>query len=401
MSQQPAGPAGNGHAAPGDPLERARALLPQIAAAAPQIERERRIPEPLLTAMLEAGLFRLLVPRSLNGGEVDPLTFLRVMELVAGADASAAWCLCQTGVCGLTAAFLAPEAAREIFGPQRAVLAWGFGFSGKAVAAPGGYRVTAGWGFASGGHHATWLGGQCYIQEADGSPRLNSSGAPVGRTMLFPAAAATLSDVWDVMGLRGTGSDSYAVNDLFVPEAHTVARNNQRERRESGPLYTLTTDNLFSSGFASVALGVARSMVEAFIQLAREKTPRGYRGPLGENAETQSDLAQAEAKLRAARFFLHGAVGDAWASVLRSGQALTLEQRIAIRLAATHAIHQAKQVASWAYEAAGSTAIFAANPFERRFRDIHSIAQQVQGRKSHFQTVGKFMLGQEIELNFL
>lgn len=382
-------------------LERVRALSPGIAAAAERIERDRRIPEPLLGEMIDAGLFRLLLPRSVGGAEAHPLIFMRVVEAIAGVDASAAWNIGQNAVCAMVAAYLSPEAARHIFGGGRTILAWGpAGPDARAVAADGGYRVTGNWSFASGGRHATWLGGYCPIHEADGTPRRSPNGAVVRRVMLFPAEAAAISDVWHVIGLRGTASDSFAVEDLLVPHAHTVVRDDLSENREPGWLYRFTTMNLFSCGFASIALGVARSMLDALVRLAAEKTPRGMSNPLRESAAIQSEVGQVEAGLRSARTYLMQSMSEICDAVQQTSE-LTLEQRMTIRLAATHAIHQARHAGDFAYEAAGASAIFAANPFERRFRDLHAIAQKLQGRKSHFETVGKYLLGLEADTAFL
>ena len=158
-----------------------------------RFERERRLPSALLAALIDAGLFRLLLPRSLDGAEVDPVTFVRVIEAVSSADASTAWCLCQTAGCSMVAAYLRPAVAREIFGRDpRAILAWGPASEARAIAVDGGYRVTGTWNFASGGRHATWLGGYCPIGAPDGTLRRGEDGTPVGRTMLFPATSATM-----------------------------------------------------------------------------------------------------------------------------------------------------------------------------------------------------------------
>ncbi len=147
-------------------------LAPQIGGWADQAEQERQLPQPLLAALIDAGLFRLLLPRSLNGAEVDPVTFVEVIEEVAKLDASSAWCLCQASGCSMVAAYLRPDVAAAIFGNDpRAILAWGPGLDARAVAVEDGYRVTGTWSFASGGRHATWLGGACPIYEADGTPR--------------------------------------------------------------------------------------------------------------------------------------------------------------------------------------------------------------------------------------
>ena len=387
-------------AAPGI-LDRVRALLPEIAAYADETERERRIAAPLVAAMLEAGLFRMLLPRPFNGFETDPLTFITAIEEIAKADASTAWSLCQTAVCAMAAAYLPAETAMEIFAHDpKAVLAWGPGPTGRGVAAPGGYRVSGNFAFASGGRHATWLGAHVPIYEPDGSPRRTPAGAQVVRTVLFPASAAPMSDIWHVLGLRGTGSDAYAVSDLFVPESHAFGRDDPADRRYPGPLYALPTTSLYACGFASLALGLARALLDAFVALALEKTPRGYKHALRDSAVTQTEIAEAEAKLRAARFYLRGTLGDVWSSVERMN-APSIDQRMAMRLAASQTLKEAIGVGNFAYHAAGATAIFESHPFERRFRDLHTVAQQVQARRSHFETVGKYLLGVDYDTVFL
>jgi len=373
-------------------LLRARALAPEITACADQIEQDCRLPEPLLTALVDAGLFRLLLPRTFGGAEVDPVTFVQVIEEVAKADASTAWCLGQAAGCSMAAAYLTPAAGREIFGNARTVVAWGPGPEALAVPVEGGYRISGTWSFASGVRHATWLGGYCPIWEPDGTPRRRADGTHEGRTMLFPAASATLRDVWHVVGLRGTGSDAFSVADLFVPESHAVARDEASERAESGPLYRLSSLSLYASGFAGVALGIARATLDALVGLARDKTPYKLTQPLRENAVVQSQVAQAEARLRSARLFLLASLEDIWREIGRPEHP-TLADRVLIRLASTYAIHEARAVVETAYHGAGATAIFTGNAFERRLRDMHALTQQLQGRQAHFETVGRFFLG--------
>jgi alkylation response protein AidB-like acyl-CoA dehydrogenase len=382
------------------PIERVRALAPLIEAEAEETERQRKVTEKLQTALQEAGLFRLLLPRPFGGEEVDPVTFIEMIEEVAKHDASTAWCMGQNGVTAMTAAFVAPEVAREIFANPHAILAWGPGPGAKAVKVAGGYRVTGNWAFASGGRHATWFGGYCQIVGEDGAPLKNAQGGPLTRTMLFPAASAPMTDIWNVIGLRGTGSDAFAVQDLFVPEAHSFQRDDMSERKYQAPLYLFPTNAVFAGTFACVALGIARALLEAFMALATEKTPRGFKRPLAENAVVQSRVAECEARLRAARRLIIGSYQEIWTRVQETG-ALDLEQRFTIRLCATHTIQEAKLVAETAYDLCGATAIFASSPFERRYRDIRTVTQQLQGRFSHYETVGRHMLGLEADLMFL
>jgi len=374
-------------------LERARAFVPQLAAAAPEIERQRELPEAVVAAMVERDFFRMLLPRSIGGTELSPGPYVRVVEEIAKGDASAAWCLNQGAGCSMTAAYLDPAAAKEVFGGPRGILAWGPG-PGRARIVEGGYRVTATWSFASGSHNATWLGCHVPIYDENGTQLLHPDGSPVIRTPIFPKSCAEMTDIWHVIGLRGTGSDKYSVTELFVPATYVAARDDDSTRREDGLLYRFSSLQLYASGFAGVAMGIAGSALDAFIELARDKVPFRGKSTLRDNNVVQSQIAQAEARLRSARAFLYQSLEEITAEVERAGH-ITLDQRMVIRLASTFAIHQSMSVVDMAYHAAGSTAIFEENPFERRFRDIHTVSQQLQGRREHFETVGQYLLGLE------
>src|SRR6266404_2200497 len=191
---------------PVDYLDRAREIAPMLAAAADEIEERRELPERIVKALIERGFFRMLLPRSLGGAELDPVTYVQVLEEIAKADPSTAWCLGQNSGCSMTAPYLDPAVAREIFGPPRGILAWGpeLPGAGRGVAVDGGIRVTGRWGFATGSRHATWLGAHVPIFEPDGTPRLNPNGRPFVRTVLFPKTSAEIIDNWQVIGPRGT-----------------------------------------------------------------------------------------------------------------------------------------------------------------------------------------------------
>lgn len=384
-----------------DIVDRARALAPRVASFADDIERERRLPAPVLDLLHEVQLFRLLLPRSQGGLETDPVTFFRVIEAIAAADASTAWCLGQAGGCAMAAAYLDSPVARRVFGDPRAVLAWGPGPKAKAIVVSDGYRVTGVWAFASGGRHATWVGAQCPIFEADGRPRLESDGKPVLRTMLVPASEVEWTDIWNVVGLRGTASDQFALTDHFVRHDHSITREFEKECREPGPLYRMSALTCYELGFAGVALGLARACLDVFVDVAGNKIPRGMKSPIRDNAVVQSGAAQAEVRVRAARTFLLQSVQQIWKEVEQPGGVLTLEHRMTLRMASTHAIHSARDAVDFAYNAAGTTAIFESHPLERRFRDMHTVTQQLQGRSSHFETVGAYLLGGEPDLTFV
>jgi alkylation response protein AidB-like acyl-CoA dehydrogenase len=257
---------------------------------------------------------------------------------------------------------------------------------------PGGYQVKGTWGFASGNRHATWMGGHCRIIEADGSVRQDAEGNQVERTMIVKREKVRFHDVWNVVGLRGTNSDTYSFDDLFVPEEFSVCRDTDDQRRVHGPLYQFTTTNLYASGFAGVSMGLARGLLDAFTDMAKKKTAAAMTRPMRESEVIQNGIAQCEAKLRSAGAWLVEVLDEAHDYAATHGH-ITMNERALIRLATTSAIHRAKEVAEWAYHEAGASAIMTGGPFERRMRDIHASAQQVQGRSAHLEMCGQHFLG--------
>ena len=374
-----------------DPVAQARALGPAIEAAAPGIEATRRIPPDLATALHRARLFRMLLPRSVDGDEVHPATYLRAIEAVARHDASVAWNIFVGNSSVLIAAYLAPDIAAEIFADPRAVVAWGPPNGTVAAAVPGGYRVSGRFDFASGCRLATWMGVHCQVREADGTLRPNHLGRPAVRTLLFPADQARLLDNWNPIGLRGTASDSYTVEDVFIPEAFSSTREDPTLRREPGALYAFTQQGLYAVGVAGVALGTADAMLRQFVALAAGKTPRGL-ALLADDAQVQAEVARATAKLGAARAWLVEMLAE-MVEAADPDEPLPVAERARLRLGCSHAIHAAIEVADFTYKAAGVDAIFPGSPFERRFRDIHTLSQQIQSRGAHFAAVGQVLLG--------
>jgi len=291
----------------------------------------------------------------------------------------------------LIAAYLEPAVNRAIFADPRSIVAWGPPNASRASAVEAGYRLTGKWDFASGCRQARWMGAHCHVLEADGSLRLNRLGRPTVRTLLFPASDATLLDTWQTIGLRGTASDSYSVNDVFVSEAFSTTREDPTLRRASGPLYAFTQQCLYATGVAAVAFGIARAMLSEFITLASRKAPRGL-ARLADNAVVQADVARAEARLGSARAYLIETLTTIYAHADDMAP-IEVADRARVRLACTNAIQSAAEVADFAYKAAGVDAIFPGSPFERRFRDMHTLSQQIQARGAHFESVGQVLLG--------
>ncbi|MGH6769587.1 MAG: acyl-CoA dehydrogenase family protein [Xanthobacteraceae bacterium] len=377
-------------------IARARGLIPTIKAAADRIERDREIPRDVLDAMHDARLFRMLIPLSYGGEEIEPTDFFQVMETVAMADASVAWCLGQNSGVSISAAYLDPKVAQELFGDPRATVATGApSAAAKAVVVDGGYRVTGHWHFASGSRHSHWMGGHSTIYEPDGSPRLGPGARPLDqRTMYFPKSKATIIDTWQVVGLRGTGSDDYKVTDLFVPEAYSFTRESDADRRETGALYRFSIFNMFGAAFCAVALGIARTVLDDLIALVKSKKAHSSGKLLAENNFIQTQIGLSEAKLGAARAYVIDTYSRFYEQATAGGK-VTPQQRLAARGATCFAIHQAREVADFAYQSAGANAIFDKNPFERRFRDLHTVTQQSQAHMENFEAFGQSLLGIE------
>ncbi len=382
--------------APPDLLEATRALRPLIEAEAPRIEETRRITPAVVDALRGAGLYRMLVPKSLGGMELSLNAYSEVMQEVAAADASTAWCLSQnSGICRVSA-YLPPDGAQEVFGSPDTVLSWGNGL-GTARKVEGGYVLTTRLQTSSGCHHATWLGCQdAEIADEHGNVDPSTRGRKHGGILFFPASEAQIEDVWQVSGLRGTGSDTYSVTELFVPERHRALE----KPFEKNPLYVFSTTNIFSIGFASVCLGIARASLDAFEALAGGKTSRGAPNAMREQTRIQGVIGRNEAHLRSVRAYLHDTIAQAWQQVGRRHR-LDMRTRIDLRLATTYTMQRCAAVVDAAYTTAGSTAIYTSNAFERRFRDMHAATQHIQARDDHFENAGKYLLGGEPDQGWL
>ncbi|HEY3791409.1 MAG TPA: acyl-CoA dehydrogenase family protein [Bradyrhizobium sp.] len=374
-----------------DPAARARELGAEIAASADEIERTRRIPEALLARLHDSRLFRMLLPRSAGGDETEPAVYVAAVEELARHDASVGWLVFVNNSSALIAAYLEPATNQIIFADPRGTVAWGPPNASRARAVDAGYRLTGRWDFASGCRQARWIGAHCHVLEADGALRLNRFGRPTIRTLLFPTSEVTLLDTWQTIGLCGTASDSYSVEELFVPEAFSTTREDPTLRRERGPLYAFTMQCLYATGVAAVAFGIARAMLSEFIALASRKAPRGL-ARLADNAVVQAEVARAEARLGSARAYLIETLSAIYAQASEVAP-IEVADRARVRLACTNAIQGATEVADFAYKAAGVDAIFPGSPFERRFRDMHTLSQQIQARGAHFESVGQILLG--------
>jgi alkylation response protein AidB-like acyl-CoA dehydrogenase len=379
-------------------IEAAKALAPQIKAAAEEIEQSRRLPSALVDAIARAGLFRLWIPRALGGEESDPAILVRAVEEVSRADGAAGWCLAIGGELGAFGGYLPAEAAREIYGSDPLVRTAGaFRPFGNAAVVEGGYRVTGRWPLGSGCQHSQWIVGGCRILDGD-RPRLRPDGTPVVRILFFPAADCEILDTWHSIGLRGTGSHDFAVNNVFVPAARSLSF--REPPVEQGPLYALPTIALFATALAAVPLGIARHAIDLLTELAETKIASRSRQSLREDATMQIALGRAEALLRAARGFLYQTLDESWQTV-SGGQKLSIAQRAMLWLASTHAADAAKQAAELMFSAGGSASPYTAGGLERCLRDIHAAGQHATLALGNYQMAGQAFLGLDMQATVL
>jgi alkylation response protein AidB-like acyl-CoA dehydrogenase len=379
------------------PLEAARDLAPLLAARAADIEEARRLPADLATTMADAGLFRLAIPKGLDGHELPPAAMAEVLEAVARGDASAGWCLMIGATTALVAAYLPRAHAEPILGPRAVITGGVFAPTGRAVAEDDQWRVSGRWAWASGSANCHWLVGGAVLVE-DGAPLLDSAGRPRHRMMLMPRAEVELLDTWHAAGLKGTGSGDMATTDLLVPRDRSVSLVEDRPV-ETGPLYRFPAFGLLAVGIAAVASGNARAALDAAAVGLRARKLPGTGRTAADRATAQADLARAEGALGAARAGLFAAIGQAW-SEAEAGE-IALVTRARLRLAATHLTRTAADVTRAAYDLGGGAALYLESPLQRRFRDAHAMTQHLMVQPGTFELAGRVLLGIETDTAML
>jgi len=376
---------------PHDVVATALNLVPRIRAMREELQTARRVPPSLVQALAEAGLFQLHLPGSMGGPELPPLTTFRVIEEISKVDGSVGWCtMIANGAC-FFASRLRAEVGRELFGqPPDARIAGSLRPEGKAYPVDGGYRVQGRWDFASGIDHARWLLCTCTVMDGDAS-RLTPAGTPELRYLLVPANVATIADTWSVVGMCGTGSHDFIVDDVFVPTPHTFSFTEAPD--EVGALYhprllliVAWTDTVGN------ALGIARGAIDACIELATYRRSTSAATLLRDRPLVQTRIGEAEAILNAARTYVIDAVGTVWEAVC-AGVPDPGREIAQARLAITHGMHEAVRAVDLVFHAAGTNALYRKYPLERYFRDIHAAVQHAAGLPIHYESAGKVLLG--------
>ena len=377
-------------------LEAARRLAPMVRENADQIDAARELPKPVFHALADAGFYLMCVPRAVGGLEIDFPTYIQVIEELGKADASTAWTVSQGANWATYSARMSREAAREIWiDTPRSVISNTPAPTAKAVVVPGGFRVTGRQPFSTGCKHASWVAAHAQVIE-NGEVR-QRNGKPEVRYCLVPVGQVELLDTWHTKGMRGTGTHTFEVRDVFVPEAHTVFPYGA-PIVSPGPRYKIPLTLGFAAGDGMVALGLARSFLNGFFEVAGSKAPRNMQGLLRDQSISQVAVGQAEAAVRSGRAFLMAAARDIWKEATSTDAPMvSLDARTNLRLAATHAIRLAAGIVDSLYTACGATVVFDGHPLHRLFHDMHVITQHSQGRLAHYEIVGKHCLGLQID----
>ena len=365
-----------------------------------QIEREQHLPQALVAQLHAAGFYRMVIPRALGGLQVDPLTYLRVVELLAEGVGSVGWNLANNSIGQLVTLGLPDEGVNEIYPPGHATVIAGTAVQGGGQAVPvdGGYRVTGHWTFGSGCCESTWMLGSFQILDG-GEPRRRPDGGLLYWRGVFPRAETEIiPGSWDVAGLRGTGSFDWKVQDVFIPERRTVAHvgvpvDNQWSRWP-GTTYALPSQAWIGPHHSSVITGIARAGIDALIALAVEKTPRGRTGMLCENPQVQDAVGRADAILNAGRVYRSAMIAELWNTIAAGGET-TLEQRARCRLASTHAADSAREAMDLVYRHGGSTSFKRESRLAECWRDLHVVGQTATIGPEWYPIGGRALLGMD------
>ena len=376
-------------------LDAVAGLAPVIAARAGEIEAARRLPPDLVAELTAAGCFGMLLPPTHGGAGVDLATSMRVYEELSRADASVAWTVAIGAGCWLDLVGLPRSTFDGLFANRPDVKFGGaINPAGVAMPADGGYRVTGRWAFVSGCEHCDWIYGNCIEEGATGN-----GGMPPLRIALFRAGEVEIEDTWSVSGLCGTGSHDVVADDVFVPAERTFALLSAEPCLDE-PLVRIPLPSLYVLQMASVALGVAQGALDDVLALATDKVPLFAGASLAANPLFQNQLAEADARLRAARALVYADAARAWATAL-AGDAFTPEHRARIRASGVWATDTAAAVVDTAYRAGGGSSLYSSSPLQRRLRDIHALTQHFLVKLDALTTAGAVLAGQDVDTTVL
>ena len=366
-------------------------VVPVIEQHRDEAEQGRRVPDAVIAAMRAAGLFSLWAPKEYGGSEVDLPVFMPATESLARVDSAAGWVF-GTGAAGaLLTAFVSPETARQIYasGPD-GFLAGASAPNGHAVPVEGGYRVKGRWPLASGSHHGDWLGVISMVFDGE-APRMDAHGAPDFKSMFLPRADVQVLDTWHSLGMRGTGSTDLVVTDAFVPEERTFSLFTGAPQVQ-GALYGLGVLPMFGMTVTSVLPGIARAAIDAFVEMAKAKTPTFSQTGLATRPTIHAEVARAEALVQSSRAFLYEVANEMMESV-KAGQAVSDDLEARRRLACANVGVSCRQAVDMVFALAGATPIYSGHRLERALRDIHTASQHLFVSPVWWEKTGQYYFG--------
>jgi len=339
-----------------------------------------QLAEAVVEAMHQHQMFGMWVPRSVRGGsELDPITSLETIANVAYGDPSAGWVMMAAALAvGSGAAYLEDDAVEELFSGDRMPVIAGQGTRpGKAVKHKDGFLLSGSWSFASGIKHGTHIHTLGLIEET-GEPRI----------FVLPVDQVKLIDNWDVMGLRGTGSIDYTIDNAYVPESYTHFAVTEEPKR-GGSLYKLGIIGMAAMCHSGWALGLGRRLLDEMCGLLKERG--GASGPQGSSPSFLEQYAKAEATYRSARAY----VMESWRDIMDSldrNEPVSVRQQTLIRSGMIHVTAASHQVAQFVYQAAGTQGL-RAGTVQRLFRDMHAGTQHMVASPPVYQAVGRELAG--------
>ena len=381
-------------------VQAAAALQPLLRRSYETIERAQRLPPDLVAQLHAAGFYRMVIPRALGGLQVDPLTYLRVVELLAEGAGSVGWNIANNSIGQLVTLGLPDAGVHEIYPPGHATVIAGTAVQGGGQAVPvaGGYRVNGHWTFGTGCQEASWMLGSFQILD-DGVARRRPDGGALYWRGVFPRAAVqVVAGSWDVAGLRGTGSFDWTVKDVFLPEhrscPHVGVPVDNQWSRWPGVTYALPSQAWIGPHHSAVITGIARAGIDALIALAVEKTPRGRTGRLCENPQVQDAVGRADAILNAGRVYRGAMIAELWNTIAAGGET-TLTQRARCRLASTHAADSAREAMDMVYRHGGSTSFRRETRLAECWRDLHVVGQTATIGPEWYPIGGRAYLGMD------
>src|ERR1700757_1424450 len=380
-------------------VQAAAALQPELRDYRKREGREPPLPKALVEQLRAAGFYRMVIPCALGGLEVDPLTFLRAVELLAGGAGSVGWNLGNGGVGQLVTLGLPGGGVHEIYGKRADTIIAGTAVpgGGRAVPIAGGYRVTGHWQFGTGCQEASWMLGSFQVIGDDGEPRRHPDGGSLyWRGVFARTEVEIVPGSWDVTGLRGTGSFDWTVEDVFLPERRTMPQigiplENQWARWP-GLTYQLPVQCWVGPHHSAVITGIARAGINALIELGGGKQPRAPpMGLLCDSPQVQDAVGRADAILNAGRAYRTAMITELW-NTLASGETTTLEQRARCRLSAAYAADSAREAMDLMYRHGGSTSYRRESRLAECWRDLHVVGQAVTLMPEWYPMGGRALL---------